>query len=177
MIGHLDFAAGAAVAAALLAAVLFPALVAVLARLPGLRDRNALQFLAGTLIVLVVWALVWGLASAARPSAAELATSLMIVGGALLIYLEAWGLLSRGYTLGLLLTLFHGARPMTEAELARSYRQGQGLGWIMRHRLGGLLSTGLVRRKDDRIVLTPAGALIGVLYRVAVAVLGLKVTG
>jgi hypothetical protein len=47
----------------------------------------------------------------------------------------------------------------------------------MRHRLGGLLSTRLVRRKDDRIVLTPAGALIGVLYRAAIAVLGLKVTG
>jgi hypothetical protein len=177
MIGHLDFAGGAAAVSALVAAVLFPVVLAVLARLPGLRDHNALQFLVGTLIILVLWAIAWGMAGAARPGTAELATSLMILGGALLVYLEAWALLSRGYTLGLLLTLFRSARPMTEAELARSYRQGQGLGWIMRHRLGGLLSTRLVRRKDDCIVLTPAGALIGVLYRMAIAVLGLKVTG
>jgi hypothetical protein len=177
MIGHLDFTAGAGVTAALLAAALYPSVLALLARLHRLRDRNALQFLAGTLIIFVLWAITWRMTGAVRPSAAELVTSLMILGGALLVFLEAWVLLSRGYTLGLLLTLFRSARPMTEAELARSYRQGQGLGWIMRHRLGGLLSTGLVRRKDDCIVLTPTGALIGVLYRVAIAVLGLKVTG
>ncbi len=101
----------------------------------------------------------------------------MILAGALLVYLEAWALLSRGYTLGLLLTLFRGAGPMTDAALAASYRQGQGLGWIMRHRLGGLISTRLVRRQGDLIVLTLPGAIIALLYRAAIAVLGLKVTG
>jgi hypothetical protein len=66
---------------------------------------------------------------------------------------------------------------MTDAELAANYRQGEGVGWIMRHRLGGLMSARLVRRQGDRIVLTPAGAIIGILYRAAIAVLGLKVTG
>jgi hypothetical protein len=47
----------------------------------------------------------------------------------------------------------------------------------MRHRLGGLMSARLVRRQGDRIVLTAAGAIIGILYRAAIAVLGLKVTG
>jgi hypothetical protein len=51
------------------------------------------------------------------------------------------------------------------------------MGWIMRHRLGGLLAAGLVRRQGDRVVLTGVGALIGILYRAAVATLGLKVTG
>ncbi|HKF10916.1 MAG TPA: hypothetical protein VKB89_19675 [Xanthobacteraceae bacterium] len=101
----------------------------------------------------------------------------MILASALIIYLEIWALLSRGYTLGLLLTLFRGKAPMSDAQLAASYRQGEGVGWIMRHRLGGLLSARLVRRQGDCVVLTGAGALIGILYRAAVATLGLKVTG
>jgi len=46
MIGHLDFTAGPAIVAALIAAALFPALLAAVSRLPRLRARNALQFLA-----------------------------------------------------------------------------------------------------------------------------------
>jgi hypothetical protein len=177
VIGHLDFTAGAAVLTSLVAAALFPALLAVLSRLPALRDRNAQQFLASSVIVVGLWVIALLLPGVPGSTALELATSLMILAGALLVYLEGWALLSRGYTLGLLLTLYRAARPMTDAELASSYRQGQGVGWIMRHRLGGLMSTRLVRRQGDHIVLTPTGAVIGVLYRAAVAVLGLKVTG
>jgi hypothetical protein len=177
VIGHLDFAAGAGVLSSLLTTVLFPAVLAVLARLPALRNRNALQFLASSVIVVALWAIAVHLAGGPTPSVPELATSLMILASALLVYLEAWALLSRGYTLGLLLTLFRGICPMTDAELAASYRQGQGLGWIMRHRLGGLIATRLMRRQGDVIVLTLPGAIIGMLYRAAIAVLGLKVTG
>jgi hypothetical protein len=177
MLGHLDFTAGAAVVTALVAAALFPAVLAVLARVPRLRDRNALQFLASSAIVIAAWVIALQPPAMPASSAADIATSLMILAGALLVYLEAWGLLSRGYTLGLLLTLFRAKNPMTDAELAANYRQGEGVGWIMRHRLGGLMSARLVRRQGDRIVLTPAGATIGILYRAAIAVLGLKVTG
>ena len=175
MLGHLDFTAGAAVVTSLVAVALFPAVLAVLARLPRLRDRNALQFLASSVIVIAAWLIALQLMPAS--SAADIATALMILAGALLVYLEAWGLLSRGYTLGLLLTLFRAKHSMSDAQLAASYRQGQGVGWIMRHRLGGLMSARLVRRQGDRIVLTPAGALIGMLYRAAIAIFGLKVTG
>ncbi|MGE5779074.1 MAG: hypothetical protein ACM30D_07175 [Hyphomicrobiales bacterium] len=177
MLGHLDFTASAAVVASLVAAALLPAVLAALARLPALRDRNALQFLASSVIVIAAWLIALQLPAMPAPSTADIATSLMILAGALLVYLEAWALLSRGYTLGLLLTLFRAKHPMNDAQLAASYRQGQGVGWIMRHRLGGLMSARLVRRQGDRIVLTPAGAIIGILYRAAIAVLGLKVTG
>jgi hypothetical protein len=177
MIGYLDFAAAGAVVNALIAAALFPAVLAVLARLPGLRDRNALQFLASSVIIFGGWVIASQVAGMPASTAADLATSLMILASALLIYLEAWALLSRGYTLGLLLTLFRGGRPMTDAQLAASYRQGQGVGWIMRHRLGGLMSTRVVRRQGNLIVLTPVGAIIGILYRMAIAILGLRVTG
>lgn len=177
MIGHLDFATGAAVLASLFAAGLFPAVLALLSRLPGLRDRNALQFFVSSVVTLGVWGI--ALCALGEPAAtgADLATSVMTLAGALLVYLEAWALLSRGYTLGLLLTLFRGKCPMTDAELSASYRQGQGLGWIMRHRLGGLLSTRLVRRQGDLVVLTFYGVVVARLYRAAIAFLGLKVTG
>jgi hypothetical protein len=177
MIGHLDFTAGPAIGAALVAAALIPAVLALLARLPRLRARNALQFLATSVIVVVLWVIALCVPGLRASSAAELATSFMMLGSALIIYLEIWALLSRGYTLGLLLTLFCGKAPLSDARLAASYRQGEGVGWIMRHRLGGLLSARLVRRQGDRVVLTGAGALIGILYRAAVATLGLKVTG
>jgi hypothetical protein len=177
MIGHLDFTAGPAILAALVAAALFPAVLALLSRLPRLRARNALQFLATSVTIVVLWVIALCVPGLRASSAAELATSFMMLASALIIYLEIWALLSRGYTLGLLLTLFRGKAPMSDAQLAASYRQGEGVGWIMRHRLGELLSARLVRRQGDRVVLTGAGALIGILYRAAVATLGLKVTG
>jgi hypothetical protein len=177
MIGHLDFTAGPAVVVALIAAALFPAVLAALSRLPRLRARNALQFLASSTIVVALWAIALCFPAMRASGAAELATSVMILASALIIYLEIWALLSRGYTLGLLLALFRGTQAMSDAQLAASYRGGEGVGWIMRHRLGGLLSARLVRRQGDRVVLTPAGAIIGILYRTAVAALALKITG
>jgi hypothetical protein len=177
VIGHLDFAAGASVLISVLAAGLFPIVLAVLSRLPGLRDRNALQFLASSVAVVALWGIALHAHGGPAATGAELATSFMILASALLVYLEAWAILSRGYTLGLLLTLFRGKRPMTDAELSASYRHGQGLGWIMRHRLGGLLSARLVRRQGDLVILTFPGLVIARLYRAAIAFLGLKVTG
>ena len=137
MIGHLDFTAGPAVVVALIAAALFPALLAALSRLPRLRARNALQFLATSVIVVALWVIALCFSALRASSAAELATSFMILASALIIYLEIWALLSRGYTLGLLLTLFRGKAPMSDAQLAASYRQGEGVGWIMRHGSAG----------------------------------------
>src|SRR5258706_15353139 len=164
MIGHLDFTGGPAVVVVLMAAGLFPAGLAALSRLPRLRARNALQFLASSVIVVALWAIALCFPAMRASSVAELATSFMILASALIVYLEIWALLSRGYTLGLLLTLFRGEHPMSDAQLAASYRQGEGVGWIMRHRLGGLLSAGLLRRQGDRGVFPPTGPIIGIVY-------------
>jgi hypothetical protein len=102
----------------------------------------------------------------------------MVIGSAVLVYLEIWGLLSRGYTLGLLTTIHQAGQPLPAAELARRYRGGEGLEWIMRHRLAGLEAAGLVRQDGENLVLTPRlGNAVAWSYRVAVALLGLKVTG
>jgi hypothetical protein len=89
MLGHLDFTAGPAVVTSLVAAALLPAVLAVLARLPRLRDRNALQFLASSVIVIAAWLVALQLPAMPPSSAADIATSLMILAGALLVYLEA----------------------------------------------------------------------------------------
>jgi len=127
MLGHLDFTAGPAVVTSLVAAAVLPAVLAVLARFPRLRDRNALQFLASSVIVIAAWLIALQLPAMPPSSAADIATSLMILAGALLVYLEAWGLLSRGYTLGLLLTLFRAKHPMSDAQLAQA--TGKGRAW------------------------------------------------
>src|SRR5262249_16551644 len=142
MMGHLDFTAGPAGVASLIAAALFPAVLAVLARLSGLRDRNALQFFASGVLVFGGWVVALQLPGVPASAAADLATALMILASALLIYLEAWALLSRGYTL-------------TDAQLAASYRQGQGGGWIMRHRLGGVAATRGLRPEGETALLPP----------------------
>jgi hypothetical protein len=71
----------------------------------------------------------------------------MILASALLVYLEIWALLTTGYTIGLLQTLFRCKRPVTDAELAASYRHG-GIG--MHH-------AGPHRRDDIGAARAPTG--------------------
>ena len=179
MIEWLDFSLTPAVLYALVAGVALPVYVAVIARLAPLGGHNALQFLFGSLVMVVLWVgLVLGWPGPRSPGRAELCTGVMILGAGWLFYLEAWALLSRGYTLGLLVTLYRARRPLNEEELARSYRGGFGLSWIMEHRLSGLLGAGLVRRQDGMVALTPRlGAAVALLYKGAIRVLGFRRTG
>jgi hypothetical protein len=95
-----------------------------------------------------------------------------------LAYLEVWGLLSRGYTLGVLLTLYKAQAPLTESQIAAAYRGGDGLTWIMSHRLGGLTAARLVAVRDGAVQLTPLlGRIVAHSYRAAITVLGLRRTG
>jgi len=64
------------------------------------------------------------------------------------------------------------------AELTRHYRRGEGLDWIMRHRIAGLEAARLVRQVGPRLVLTARlGWAVAWIYRLTIAVLGLKTTG
>ncbi len=86
--------------------------------------------------------------------------------------------MTRGYTLGILLTLLNEDRPLGADEIFTAYRGGEGLGWIMRHRLGGLGAAGLLRKDGNQLILTPGrGMLVVRLYRVCIATLGLRKTG
>jgi hypothetical protein len=174
----LEFTMPGAVIAAFAVSVSLPVCLLVIARLPPLAGRNAVQFLISVMIAIAAWAAALLLVPAARPTGAvEVIIGAMVIGSAVLVYLEIWSLLSRGYTLALVVTIHQAGGTLTAPELARRYRGGEGLEWIMRHRLAGLEAAGLVRRTDDRLVLTGLGRAAAWSYRVAIAVLGLRTTG
>jgi hypothetical protein len=174
----LDFTMPATVAAPLAVSLSLPIYLLLVVRIPSLAGRNALQFLVSVLITIAVWTGALVFIPAARPmSVADIVMETMIVCIVTLVYLEIWALLSRGYTLTLLITIHQNGRPLSAAELARSYR-GEGLEWIMYHRMAGLEAAGLVQRQGDRVVLTQRrGHLVAWSYRLVIALLGLKTTG
>jgi hypothetical protein len=174
-----DFSISFPIFLALILGCAMPCYLFVMARVPRLAGRNALQFLAAFLFMLLSWG---GLVLLGSRNAAtdilESVNALCILGSASLLYLEIWALLSRGYTLGLLLTLYRAKKPLDEEELAAGYRGGEGLSWIMRHRLSGLTAAGLVTIRDERIMLTPIlGVLVASLYKIALMTLRLRKTG
>jgi hypothetical protein len=174
----LDFTIPAAVAAAFAVSFTLPVALLLIARVPLLSGRNALQFLVSAVVTVVAWIIVLlSVPDARSTTVAEIIVGAMLLGAAFLVYLEIWGLLSRGYTLGLLITIRTAGRPLPAAELARRYRGGEGLEWIMRHRLAGLEAAGLVEREGPRLVLTRLGRAVAWSYRTAVTLLGLKATG
>jgi hypothetical protein len=174
-----DFTMPGSLAAAFVTSLGVPIYLLLLARAPLLAGRNALQFFAAVMIA----AALWGAAALAIPAAqptggGEFLLGVMVLGSVFLLYLEVWALLSRGYTLGLVITIHHAGRPLSAAELTQHYRRGQGLQWIMRHRLAGLAAARLVRREGPFLVLTPRlGRAVAWSYRLAIAALGLKATG
>ena len=178
MMGTLDLSLSTPVLWALAAAVCFPFLLAGVARAPRFSRRNALQFLVASVATTGGWAALAYATTADGASAWDLAIGAMLLMDALIVYLEVWALLSRGYTLGMLLTLYRASRPLDELSLAKSYRTGEGLGWIMKHRLRGLERTGLVTTDHGRVHLTPAlGAPAACLYLITRRILGLRQSG
>ena len=183
MMSQLDLSMPGTLLLALGIGVLHPIYLFAVTRLPGIPERNAIQFLISSGISLFFWCGVVVLVPVLRhASLIDLALGLMALVTCVLVYLEVWGLMSRGYTLGIILTLYADGQPLTEAEISRSYRGGAGLEWIMRHRIGGLMAAGLVKPHNDGLgdglVLTAGrGALIARLYRISIIALGMGRTG
>jgi hypothetical protein len=169
--GALEFAASTPISAALGVIAGTPFALAALARIAPLRGRNALQFALVVLAGFGAWLL-----SATPAAAAELLYGFLLLVAAELFYLEIWGLLSRGYTLGVLATLHAAGRPLSAAEIAARYRGGESLDWVMRHRMGGLVAARLVSASGDRLALTAPGVAVALGYRAATALLGLRAT-
>src|SRR2546423_1236011 len=125
-----DLTMPGSLAAAFVISLGVPVYLVLLARMPRLAGRNALQFLAAVVIAAALWAAAVLLIPAARPdSRAEILVGAMVMGSFILLYLEIWALLSRGYTLGLVITIHHAGRPLSAGELTRHYRGGEGLEW------------------------------------------------
>ena len=88
----LEFTMPGALTAAFAASVGLPLCLLVIARLPPLAGRNAIQFLISVLIAIAAWAGALLLVPAARPAGAvEIAVGAMVIGSAVLVYLEMLG--------------------------------------------------------------------------------------
>jgi hypothetical protein len=175
--GRLDFSMSAPIVFAVVACLAFPPCLALVARIPALAPRRGLQFALAAGVTVAGWAV--GIATAGRALAAgDVVVGAMLLMSGLILYLEVWALLSRGYSLGIILTLLRAPAPLDDVAIARSYRAGDGLTWIMRHRLAGLEAAGLVTTRDGMIELTRwGGTPIARLYAVAVTALGLRRSG
>ncbi|HVS26501.1 MAG TPA: hypothetical protein VHE58_04290 [Burkholderiales bacterium] len=176
---HLDFSLSPVMLYALIAGTALPLYLLIIVRLPIVAERNAVQFLIGILVMIAFWGgafLLWP--GAGKATFGDIVAALMILCGLGLFYLEAWALLSRGYTLGLLLTLLKADRPLTEGELAQRYRGGEGLSWIMQHRLSGLIAAGLIKNQEGVLTLTAfPGVMVAWLYKISIGAIGLQRTG
>jgi hypothetical protein len=174
----IDYAISGTLLAALVAGLLQPVLLWPITRIPAFRERNPTQFLLSVVLVLLLWIVAIVAIPATRPSGApDILVGLFAVLGAALFWLEVWGLMSRGYTLSILIALLEAGRPLQPAEIAMHYRGGDGLAWILQHRLGGLVGSGSIMRDGDTLTLTPRGMAIAQLYRLCIALLGLRKTG
>jgi hypothetical protein len=174
--GAVDFSISTPVLSALVIGILQPAYLWAATRIPALAGRNALQFALSSATTFVLWAS--ALLVGGEVEGIDILVGAMILVAGAMVYLEIWALMSRGYTLGMLLTLLATERPLDERELARRYRGGDGLSWIMHHRVGGLIAAGLVRRDGDRLALaSAAGLAVAWIYKICVTVLGLRRTG
>jgi hypothetical protein len=175
MMGFADLSVPHAILVALVNVLLFPVYLWASSFIQPLADRHASRFLVAALCSGAGWA---ANALLTGQAGTDLAAGFCVVAGGVLFYLQVWGLLTRGYTLGILLTLLRVNRPMTADEVATGYRGGSGLQWIMHHRLGGLTGAGMLKRNGDTLVLgSMRGVAVARVYRACVSVLGLRRTG
>ncbi|MEM9204758.1 MAG: hypothetical protein AAGA88_00360 [Pseudomonadota bacterium] len=177
--GTVDFSLTGTLLAALIIGALQPFFLWPITRVRALSGRNPVQFLWSVVAVVALWLVLILTLSPLKPQGcADVIVGLFALSGAALLYLEIWGLMSRGYTLSILIAMLDAKVPVSPDEIARRYRGGDGLDWIMRHRLGGLEGAGMVERDGDRITLTnPSGLFVARLYALCIAVLGLRKTG
>jgi hypothetical protein len=163
----------------LLGSLAFPLTLFCAGGFPNLRAHNAMRFFICTLVhTALLIALNLALPYHIRlHSYEEWLMAVLLWSTALLLYLEIWALLSRGYTLAMLLVLLASPVPLSPADIAARYRGGDGLQWIMLHRSGGMQATGLIKIDRQYVALTWLGAMVARAYGIMRSVFRLRVTG
>ena len=154
MISTIDFSMSYLILLTIIVCGSFPIILFFVAKIKKTAGRNALQFLIACVITTVILFLIIAMANA---SMLDNLTSFLLYYSALFIYLEIWGLLSRGYTLGMLLTFYKINRPITIEELAKLYRGGEGLDWLIRHRFKGLAAARLIEIDKNKFFFNCTG--------------------
>jgi signal transduction histidine kinase len=178
MLSAINFSLSPAEMVSLFTIPLFLIVLSVVARINAFQDRNAIQLFLTSLVIFLFWASMLFFIGFQDIFLNEMISSFMMLVTILLIYLEIWALLSRGYTLGILLTLAKSTVPLNEREISRSYRAGQGLEWLVHHRFSSLFATNLIAKQGNKIYLTPfLGKFVVSIYKLFIFLFSLKKTG
>lgn len=97
----------------------------------------------------------------------EVVSGTALILTCLIFILGFWGLLTRGYSIAMLIALERLGGSASHAELIEAYSGGRGLHWMADKRLRGLQAFGLVVVRDGWVIVTPLhGRLALWLYRV-----------
>lgn len=179
MISGIDFSMPYPVQVTLIVSVCFPFILMFMARIPILMGCNAHQFLYAFILTAVIWfiMIVMNGGVLLQMGHEPFWVGICLFGAIMQGYLEIWGLLSRGYSLGILLTFYKANKPLGITQLAQSYRGGEGLDWLIRHRLSGLKSSKLVTINDNQVSLTRKGIFVTWVYQYSIRIFGLRYTG
>ena len=178
MINGINVICDTSILITLILCILFPIFLFFIARFKIYQGKNASQFFICMLVTMLIWlSSLMAVTQLFSLSMELILTNIFIMICALLVYLEIWGLLSRGYTLSLLLTFYKAKKPLNIEELGNSYRSGYGLKWLIEHRFAGLEAAGMLRTNGDKVTLTYKGVIIVFVYQLFIRIFGLKVTG
>jgi len=82
-------------------------------------------------------------------------TGAALIVAALVFVLGVWGVLTRGYSVALLITLERSLGKMSVGDLEAGYSGGRGLRWLADKRLGGLKAARVVEIVDGDVLITP----------------------
>lgn len=88
-------------------------------------------------------------------------TGVALIVSALVFVLGFWGVLTRGYSVALLIALNRLGGRASTGELEKAYSAGRGLRWLAGKRLEGLVAARAVVIENGQVTITPSmGAFI-----------------
>jgi hypothetical protein len=148
----INFVPSPAVALALAACALLPALVLVLSHGVLKVAAPARRFV---LAAAMTWAAWLATLPATSPGAVELVTSALLLATATLAGFTLWTLVAWGFTVSMLLALDRAGGPLTVDGWALAYTRGKPIDAFARDRLGVLFKLKLAEARGDSVVMTP----------------------
>jgi len=167
----IDFVPTPAVALALEACVLLPAILLLLSHGPLRVHGPGRRFVLAAGLTWVAWL---AALTAVHPGAVEVVTGALLLATATLAGFTLWTLVAWGFTLSMLLALHRAGRPLSVDEWALAYTRGKPLDAFARDRLGVLLMLKLAEVRGDEIAMTPGrGRLFAVNARLLRKLFGL----
>jgi len=135
------------------------------------------RFLLACIATLAIYGIILALLVGPTISIQQAVLGVGAIGVSPIVTLGLWGVLTRGYSLSLLLTLLELNGTGTRFDIERSYSGGRGLRWLMRKRLLSLERTHAITIRKDAVWLRSEGKALLSIYRAGLKMFSLKQFG